>query len=494
MENALLDLYDPEEKNLIVILNALETSNGKLNIQNLSYYTGYSKPSVSKYILKIIDIINEDGLNNLKLYISDENYIVWSIEDIKEYKKLRNSIVSQCSMIKLGKRLILGEKIIREEFVEENYLTISTFKRRLSILKSEYDKYSINLCSKEGRITLEGPEIMLRYLARNSFMDLYSHGEWPFEEISEVEVETILEIFQNDVIKFLPTDIYHMLKIDIAIQNIRYSRGHTVIFREELKDFFNKFNSIESKRITKKIPNFNYSEVDYFKALLLSKDYFYRTPLGSFVLQELRSTKNILKDLTTFALNELITTFSIKNTEELISYLYSLHVFYLMCPEWKEITYKKENICSQKGIDKDISEIFYKMCMNFPNIFPSDNNNLKIRYVQLVSLFEEDSTDELSILIKITGTNKLLEAELIKKAIIKNFAPLYDIKFVNKNEDLEILIDNYSKNIIFDKNNCILSCYMNSNIEDFDLHLLQRVFFNIYVKKLTITKSKILEC
>lgn len=55
------------------------------------------------------------------------------------------------------------------------------------------------------------------------------------------------------------------------------------------------------------------------------------------------------------------------------------------------------------------------MCMNFPNIFPSDNNNLKIRYVQLVSLFEEDSTDELSILIKITGTNKLLEAELIKK-------------------------------------------------------------------------------
>ncbi|MGX7328875.1 hypothetical protein [Enterococcus bulliens] len=128
MKNELFDLYDPDIKKIIIILDCLEEMPDKIDVKLLSERTNLSKITVMNYLNQISNYIEMTNSDKLELSFINKNQFIWRVHDIYQYLHLRNFIIQNCSIIQLSVRLLLGNQVNKEDFLEEFFLSASTFK------------------------------------------------------------------------------------------------------------------------------------------------------------------------------------------------------------------------------------------------------------------------------------------------------------------------------------------------------------------------------
>lgn len=123
MKNELFDLYDPDIKKIIIILDCLEEMPDKIDVKLLSERTNLSKITVMNYLNQISNYIEMTNSDKLELSFINKNQFIWRVHDIYQYLHLRNFIIQNCSIIQLSVRLLLGNQVNKEDFLEEFFLS-----------------------------------------------------------------------------------------------------------------------------------------------------------------------------------------------------------------------------------------------------------------------------------------------------------------------------------------------------------------------------------
>ncbi|HCW72465.1 MAG TPA: hypothetical protein DHM90_00320, partial [Clostridiaceae bacterium] len=93
-------------------------------------------------------------------------------------------------------------------------------------LKEMLSSYGLSIEANPYRIT--GEEILIRRFYSSYFLEAYSSSEWPFEDISESNINKLLDVFlsSNDIGKIFYD--YSVFRIHFAVDFIRNRKGYSV--------------------------------------------------------------------------------------------------------------------------------------------------------------------------------------------------------------------------------------------------------------------------
>lgn len=501
MKNELFDLYDPDIKKIIIILDSLEEMPDKIDIKLLAERTNLSKITVLSYLNQIANYIDMTNSDKLELQFLNKTTILWKVHDIYQYLHLRNFIIQNCSIIQLSVRLLLGNSVNKEEFLEEFYLSESTFKRRFRQLKMIFKRYDLIVKSNNGDLCLYGEEAVIRRVARDQLIDLFVACPWPFEEFEEALMEENLvralnidEVEMMDEDYFINADMFKIMKYDLAIQWIRIENGYRISLNEGIVKNIGFFQSLMTQEIIT-VPNEfeDCTEKIYFICSLLAKDIFYLLPVSEVVQEELKSVQPPIYRFVSFAIEQfrkMVLPITEEQKQDVFPILLSIHLSNLIYPNWLGSTHYQILDARVPSMNPALTAYLQTLETYDPSMVIEPIIMLKQAYEQIIGYLTDYSVNSQTIFVAVRGTNSMLEMKIAERIIEKTFTFFYNIEFDAKNPDIIIHMNQHARYLFEDTSKHILNCFISSSFVVEDMNLIRRALSQYLENKLAKTYSE----
>lgn len=488
MDSVVMKMYDPEVEKIIFLLNHLEKFKQKIAIVELSKVTRLSPKTIVRYIKTIKEYIEYLEIKKIKL-TCDNHFIYWSMDSVKEYRYLRNVLVQECASVQLGMRLILGKKINRLQFMGEFFLSESTFKRRLKLVRKLLQMYDLDIKMHNNYLELIGNEAKIRRLARDTLMSLFDYSPWPFESVDEYQIDQFLEetfkFNEFDFKSVRSSDVIMTLKYDLAIQMTRIKNGNLVELLPILKDQLYLLDILKTKNLINfEVFRLSLEEQGYLLGLLLSSDIFYKSDTGNKILKILfiySKRFNLFFTCVLRLFSQMIVPIDSVLARSLLPDLVSIHISDWIFPEWKGSIHYQELDMRVPNLMDTVEKYLICITKEQPYIF-SSISLMKKKYCQVVGSIACLSFKERKIKIAISGARTLLEVRTAKLIIKNSFAYLYNLEFDYDQPDLWIHINEYENCILKNESDDVIHCFISSAFLVEDMNLVRRSLFSIFNK------------
>lgn len=488
MEDLVMKMYDPEVEKMILLLNQLEKMDQHIPLAELSKYTRLSNKTIIRYIENLKEHVKVLDIKHLVIDC-DGHMVFWKMDSVREYRYLRNVLVQECASVQLGARLILGKKINRLHFMEEFFLSESTFKRRLKLVRELLQMYGFDIKMHNNYLELIGEEALIRRLARDTLMSLYNYSPWPFDTVDEYQIDQFLErVFRFDEFYFKSirsSDVIIALKYDLAIQMTRVKHGCTIVLKPILMDQLYILDILEKKKIIQ-FDEFRLVEAEqgYLLGLLLASDIFYESSTGQRILTVLFVYSSRFSNFFTCVLelfSSMVISINSFEKQTLLPFFVSIHMSDWLFPKWEGSIHYQELDMRVPNLMEDLDEYLVALHKKQPYIF-SSVNLMKKKYCQIVASITQLSFKEKKIKVAISGARTLLEVQTAKLIILNGFSYLYHLEFDYDNPDLWIHLNEYENCILTNNSDDVVHCFISSAFLVEDMNLVRHSLFSIFNK------------
>ena len=341
MMNILQELVDTLTLNKIKILFAIKDKNDYIGIEELAKRTGFERRTIEAYLNELYHDYTQFSKteSNLRFTISSDKRVSISYQLYEDFYSFVLFLVSQSFSIKLLSRLFLGEIVSTTEYISENFISSSTFKRRIAKIRPVLKRYMIELTTKKGTLYLSGEERQIRILAYTFFWMLCKGKYWPFQIEKQKVIDIQKELSQNFNNHLSQTNIEQKYFV-LAINILRFRKGHKVSFSDEwLKQFFSaEFIQLSSHWKQQHLLSKN--EFFFFVLVLQSQEKFYlENELGTPTLAfHKESNSQVYQSTEAFftAFADEICPIPLAIKEEFFSYIFAYHLF---CTLFKNVPF-----------------------------------------------------------------------------------------------------------------------------------------------------------
>lgn len=424
----------------------LDSTEGSTTTE-LSQHLDLSSTTVAKYIKEInFDLMS--SANEVSIRTVENNTLHLDYSDILYYKQFKRNLIFGNWSIKLFLRLLLGYKVNRVKFVQDNFISEATYRRSMSTIIKQISPYKLIIKSNKGFNYLIGDEKNIRLYASKVFWQLF-HGEvWPFDEIDE---ELIADIVKTKKIESYITNVNNInikqTMYSLSIQIIRYRNGYEVdiphYLREEADYISAKLHSDKFESLLSK------EEIEFFFLRLFSYPRFMNTILGKQFIENAKLNNTFLSRISAEFSYYLFTNYlilSLEDQKNIESSIYSCHVNALLYPTWNE-TENNHYFEEFPTLKKNMNTIAFHLSEKFYLSNIVSNNYILNQYMLIFSQLKELSYFEPTVSILLNTEFGIFIENIIKKTLDGRLRSYLNISihtsltdFVDSIADLKIII------------------------------------------------------
>lgn len=358
------------------------------------------------------------------------------------YHDFRNLLVQEDSMVQIGLRLILGEKLNRVSLINEYYLSETPLKERLKLLREVFQIYGIDLKGRDGKLFLSGDEAIIRKVGLMLINDIFSENQWPIDHVSEKEV--MAEIKEVVDISKLTKRQLHDLMFETGIMLSRTQRGCSFEranifedFQESLDRFLEEYAILDT--------HFKISEVEksFFILNLLSKEWFCLQSIGKKFIKLNHQTKNEFTKLLEFSEERLIHYFpEMANCAfDLELALFCQHLSKILYPTWKGDIYKNDMIIHDVKLFERAELLVKELISYSPKYIVGDYDFLIKQYISLIYLLADRRLYEKHIAVYVSGLDSEVEQIILEKFIRETYNQFFKINFVRSIKESNVFVE-----------------------------------------------------
>lgn len=174
----------------ISLLELLYNNDG-IEIEKIISNLGFERRIIYKTLEQLHKLSVDQSLE-VEIYISTKGRYFFK-GNKKQYYMLRALIVDNEPITQLAKILLKKKSVGFSLFCYSNYISESTLKRYFRKVNILLDPFGLHLCVCKNRISLNGPELKIRYCLLSFFWRYYHGVFWPFESINENDVYRLLD-------------------------------------------------------------------------------------------------------------------------------------------------------------------------------------------------------------------------------------------------------------------------------------------------------------
>lgn len=428
-------------------MDCLISSAKEITTTELSQHLNLSSTTVIKYI-KEINVDLTSFTQEVYIRTKEKNSFYLYYSDILYYKKFKRNLIFENWNIKLFLRLLLGYRINRIKFVQDNFISEATYRRAITTIIKQISPYKLIIKSNKGFNYLIGDEKNIRLYASKIFWQLF-HGEvWPFDEIDEESIEDIVKTKKvEQYIKNINNINIKQTMYSLSIQIIRYKNGYEIDIPSSLTyeaDYIETtfhLDKLESK-LSKK-------EIQFFFLRLLSYPRFMNTKLGELFIENSKMNNTLLSKISTEFSCYLSTKYlllSLEDQKNIEFSIYSCHLNALLYPTWR-ITDNNHYFEDFPTLKRNMKFLAIHLTEKFslPNI--ASNNYILNQYMLIFSQIKDLSYFEPTVDILLNTEFGIFIENIIKKTLEGRFRAYLNLSvytsladFVDSKGDLKIIV------------------------------------------------------
>lgn len=424
----------------------LHSTEGSTTIE-LSQHLDLSSTTVTKYI-KDINFDLMSSAQEVSIKTSVNNTLVLEYSDILHYKQFKRNLIFDNWSIKLFLRLLLGYKVNRIKFVQDNFISEATYRRSITTITKQISAYKLIIKSNKGFNYLIGDEKNIRLYANKVFWQLF-HGEvWPFDEIDEDLISDIIKSKKNEsYIKNVNNINIKQTMYSLSIQIIRYRNGYEVdipyYLRDEADYISAKFHLDKLKSMLSKV------EIEFFFLRLFSYPRFMNTMLGRQFIKHAKLNNTFLSRISTEFSDYLSTNYISlfpEDQKNIESSIYSSHVNILLYPSWSG-TENNHYFEEFPMLNKNMNTIAFHLSEKFGLSNIVSNNYVLNQYMLIFSQLKDLSYFEPTVAILLNTEFGIFIENIIKKTLDGGLRSYLNISihtslagFVDSIADLKIVV------------------------------------------------------
>jgi len=320
--------YDPEIKKELKLLKILEYQDSWLSLQELQTISGFSRPTIIKYLNHYSECSNDYPSFCLKVD-KKKGYCLEIYESFHYGQYYRNQLYKMWP-IQLIKELILKKTMNKNFFVENFFISESSLKQKIRQIRKLLKVFNLELAIDNGNYYLVGAEANIRRLAKEFFWEFFKGSIWPFETVNEGTIIEKARMILNSNYADLSLIEQRQLHYHLAIQEIRCTNS----FFFEVQPLLAPLVPILEQSVTDLsnqaifFPSLN--ELYYFYFLLATKTSYY--PFFKFNFLPAAEKDERLSRLATLNtqiidyINGSIKEMTLEQTHFFCDFLFSTHV------------------------------------------------------------------------------------------------------------------------------------------------------------------------
>ncbi|WP_194191223.1 helix-turn-helix domain-containing protein [Clostridium chrysemydis] len=484
--------FDNGENTEIEILETLDNTLELLSLSDICLKTGKSKNTIKKYLFNLINRLEKN-------YSNEEIYIKFNKKKIEYFKSdsfniqiIYNQIITESSAFKMIDGLFFEDLPRIEKFSEDNFISVSSTKRKITKLKRIYGKCNIKY-KPHSRI-LVGEEINVRYFFFSFYWSIFRGSFWPFKNFNKEKLLDSVKILKER----LDINFSHITKEQFiylyAIASTRISKGHTLKLEDDLKNTLKNYKNFEVYTdAIKEVCKLNNDEFNQDEIIMLSINLL----LIPGIKEDFKEWENIEKfhkenetrifKATEFWVETFQRKFNYTFTKEDLKELYKYLIIYHSSALFYKDNFKLLNFYSYKDELKERFPKFNKVFLEFLKELSEGEFNyifdskefLMRRYALLCDRYLDVRKYEETIKISVVMDSSIMYNKIIENKINDYLKEKYLLEFVDDNKDYDILVTNIIKEDV-DKEKVL---YIRSFLNERDMESVQRKIQKVKYKK-----------
>ncbi len=232
------ELISLKEQSKFKMIEAFYITNEPITIEILSEETNTSVRSIKNYLNEMKEPMEEIGAK----FISSSEGVNFEIPLHIGIDYFQKKLYRESTGFKLLEKILFDETLSGKDLAEELFISPSTLTRLTKTVQERINSYGLQLETNPYRMV--GDERLVRHFYRKYFMEAYYVYEWPFLNIDEALVDSLLP-GMNEFYKATSSVMnYHSFRARFAVNLTRSLNGHSEedIMRSEpyLLDCYNK--------------------------------------------------------------------------------------------------------------------------------------------------------------------------------------------------------------------------------------------------------------
>lgn len=172
------------------------------DIDLLTKEVGIDRRSVYKHIESLKEVCDNSNLN-VDLYINSKYFYVFT-GDLIDYYSIRSILIEKEDFYKLAIKFLTNDKVNLIQFCHENFIGEVSFKKEVYKANRLLSQLGIKISIRKGMLEVLGEERIIRYCLISFLWRIYRGIKWPFKELDEVKINTLIDtvLTSNKIISY----------------------------------------------------------------------------------------------------------------------------------------------------------------------------------------------------------------------------------------------------------------------------------------------------
>ncbi|SPP27431.1 helix-turn-helix domain-containing protein [Brochothrix thermosphacta] len=490
-------ILSSDTKFILEMLFLLRDHKDWITIEEITKATGYERRTIMKYTALLKKHTDNIPSQPIEIQVKNTKGIRCILKDRLGFNQFILEITESSLSIKILRSIFFNKGLNSIKFIQDNFISESTFKRTIEILRIQVDSFDIHIVKSGYYYYLEGDEKQIRYYAYLAFWLAYQGSSWPFPSIEKQTLTTFLnQLLGNSFQSLQPihqTKLHYML----AITYTRYQLQYKI---NDLLPIWQNYMNISKEYLDQYKCNYMFenfllpsNEVFFFVTQLQAESFIYSTYIGDYFMRAHKNSNTLSYEATHILKKKFKEEYNILTPygdDDLFTY-YALtaHVHSHLYENFTEDLAGYEVNLYPKSQYPELYKKIHDFIVQLQNTHSkktfSNVQYLHYRYILLFVLQKKPSYFEEPLYINFITDQSPIIKELSISKIKAHFSSKYNLFFVDdtaKNK-VNIVVSTNSipelTTLFFDTPILYISHLLtNSDLKNLEIYLLQ-----IYKKK-----------
>jgi hypothetical protein len=242
-------LFSKDTCHQLIILKALFSSSSGLDIEALTKIINVDRRTIYSHLNYIKELCKKhEDSGSIDVSKKWEYYFSGNIV---EYHNLRSYLLENEYILKLSELFLENSSVNFSDFCQENFIGESTLKRKISKANILLRTTDIRIIFRKNCLYIEGEERKIRYCLISLLWRSYRGTRWPFRQIEEEAIDSILSTVLSDGRK-ISYGKQKQLSLYLAVFISRAKTNH-IILEENLPSYSKQL--IQNNKYLPKLSN-----------------------------------------------------------------------------------------------------------------------------------------------------------------------------------------------------------------------------------------------
>lgn len=190
MNNFINYIFSKDIGQQLNILEILYNTTDGLDTDDLIKKTKMEKRTVHKNLSSINELLSEHQEIEATISTVKRKYIFSG--DRYEYYALKSALMKTEPLLMLFELFLSNTSVDFTDFCKQNFVSESTMRRKFQKANHLLSSIGSKIALKTNKITLVGEERIIRYSLVSLLWRVYRGIEWPFRDVDEQNIDTII--------------------------------------------------------------------------------------------------------------------------------------------------------------------------------------------------------------------------------------------------------------------------------------------------------------